>query len=720
MFFFHHSIDGLPASVRRVWTGGDQTGTWQLILDLPDAEQNEQTVTLAVVAALNSNASQEECRRIADLFDRRLPDPETPLQRFYLAAMLSRCNAYRRTLSLADSIDRSALDETERAHLADCKQSARLSLLTAAAPAEEIVSLGRLVLASGRTAERFQFLRPFTLTGPFDLLSAPEEVKDLLRELFALTDDLSEKDRYRMRRIRIQILNRIDPFIPNVLDEIFAFLDEFPDGEDAVQTAYDLLLTFFIPNDRPKPVGTGYAWQFVEPSQVPMSASPETKFFYELMPYAMSFDWEGLMTRFRRHREFNRHPFFTTLRGIAAMLVYGNAPRMRLLHLAYLCFQFENRRGKKPYLPVIAVFYTYLQRLLPDEDRIMKEGLTFPDLTPESVHVYHAAHPFFRAYLDRYFQLGTARTVERKLRRWQDRFLQQSPDGPFDPKLGIEIHEIAPLMPGEHRSPFWWESILMAAGVYLPEEYRPGLYEAFRTYARRDYRFSPRIPYSRIENVEPTPATRIIGEDGLILPLLFGPLWMRVLMKQKQTVHWAWFPKLGDAAAVIEDFPDGYLRYSTTLYATGREGIETHLELRIATNAQTLDEAAFDELRTLFSALRLLRKDPDELRRLADPDEPDSETLLLRRPNVKPEDHGFTAFLVVPLSMTGQEFWSIGHYLQPIHQYEVIPLYEEEARLCEALGAARFLQQHPYSTLAPVRPGRPNVAHTVQFGIRAS
>lgn len=282
MLTLHADVNDLPDALRRLWTARDLGGAWRLALELPDEEQTAATRSLLVAAACDGDAEQTDFRRIADVLERTQPADPTLRDRFQLALALARCNAYRRALALFEEIPLDELETDEAIVAREEMLRLRIALFSPKCSDEEFLPLFEPLMRPEAKLQRLAVLRQLYADMEVAAPTRSEAVKEGIRRLLTLTDDLTPEERCRVLRMRIRILDRMESYMPPVLDDCFRLLREFPESDEAAVTAFELVQCLLLPDSAGKPIGSSYAWAGVETGFCPDWANEDTKLFYRV------------------------------------------------------------------------------------------------------------------------------------------------------------------------------------------------------------------------------------------------------------------------------------------------------------------------------------------------------------------------------------------------------------------------------------------------------
>ena len=403
MLTLHADVNDLPDALRRLWNAHDLGGAWRLALELPDEELTAATRSLLVAAAFDGDAGQTDFRRIADVLERTQPSDPTLRDRFHLALALARCNAYRRALALFEEIPLEELETDEAIVAREEMLRLRISLFSPKCSDEEFLPLFEPLMRPEAKPQRLAVLRQLYADMKVAADTRSEAVKDGIRRLLTLTDDLTPQERARVLRMRIRILDRMESYMPPVLDDCFRLLREFPESDEAAVTAFELVKCLLLPANAVKPIGSSYAWAGVETGLCPDWASDDTKLFYRVATDVI----DGALRRAHDVivESRNNSGFFLFLRGWCAVYLFMDSRDPEIGAEAFRSLDWEKHDALRPFHVMLKFWLVCLTGMWPNEVEFPEESnLSVPPLTPCEAKLSPEVMKFMNGHVQRHFR----------------------------------------------------------------------------------------------------------------------------------------------------------------------------------------------------------------------------------------------------------------------------------------------------------------------------
>lgn len=719
MLTLHADVNDLPDALRRLWNAHDLGGAWRLALELPDEELTAATRSLLVAAAFDGDAGQTDFRRIADVLERTQPSDPTLRDRFHLALALARCNAYRRALALFEEIPLEELETDEAIVAREEMLRLRISLFSPKCSDEEFLPLFEPLMRPEAKPQRLAVLRQLYADMKVAADTRSEAVKDGIRRLLTLTDDLTPQERARVLRMRIRILDRMESYMPPVLDDCFRLLREFPESDEAAVTAFELVKCLLLPANAVKPIGSSYAWAGVETGLCPDWASDDTKLFYRVATDVI----DGALRRAHDVivESRNNSGFFLFLRGWCAVYLFMDSRDPEIGAEAFRSLDWEKHDALRPFHVMLKFWLVCLTGMWPNEVEFPEESnLSVPPLTPCEAKLSPEVMKFMNGHVQRHFRRSLDTQTHRHLTEWLKRTdsLEAAEE-----KYWKESAAKLVSCPGSQHLPVWWECALNFPPKFLGPDTFEGLWAAFRSALKKSPRRRTFRPIARYEPAAPVPSARMWAGTALRLPELLRPLWMRFHDKVGVTSEWFWLPEHDAPAAILRDWPDNRIRLTTALGATAREFSEDNFELSL-----TLEDVPTEALdvrlqNVIFEALAAVRADEKLREKLGAGGLIPGEGLAVDTKDTMPSlsEAGFAKLLLIDSREA-----KTAVFVPPLHgcnllRYEIVPLRAGEAKLLETLGIDGFLQLFSFETLTPFSFERADAALTTNpSGMRAS
>ena len=720
MLTLHADVNDLPDALRRLWTARDLGGAWRLALELPDEEQTAATRSLLVAAACDGDAEQTDFRRIADVLERTQPADPTLRDRFQLALALARCNAYRRALALFEEIPLDELETDEAIVAREGMLRLRIALFSPKCSDEEFLPLFEPLMRPEAKLQRLAVLRQLYADKEVAAPTRSEAVKEGIRRLLTLTDDLTPEERRRVLRMRIRILDRMESYMPPILDDCFRLLREFPESDEAAVTAFELVQCLLLPDNAVKPIGSSYAWAGVETGLCPDWANEDTKLFYRVATDVI----EGALKR--AHDTIaaseNDSGFFLFLRGWCAIYLFMDSRDPEVGAEAYRCLDWEKNAALRPFHVLLKFWLVCLTGMWPNDLDFPEEvNLAVPPLTPCEAKMSKDVMKFMNDHVQRHFRQRLETQTHRQLTEWLKKNADVAPED--EEKHWNESGLLLVSCPGTQHLPAWWECALQFPGSLLSPANTEGLWLAFRSALRKSPRRRTFRPMKTYEPAFEDPRVHVWGGTAVLLPPLFRPLWMRFHEPAGVTSEWAWVPEYDGPIGLLRNWPDKRLRITTVLGAVSRNFSEDGFELSLTVEDAPTESLDLRFQKVLFETLAAVRADPKILEKLGSGGLLPGDPFALDTKDAVPSlaDAGFVKLLFIDAREAHTAV-----FLPPLHgcnllRYELVPLRAGEAKLLETLGIEGFLKLFPFEKLEPFSFARADAALTTNpSGMRAS